>query len=69
MKTEFVGRLAVMKGEEDRVDESAVVEVCDVKDGNDTVEIAFNDRGERVWLTFSLADLRTAIAAKLVADL
>ncbi len=56
MEYKFVAKLFVMNNDDDDVvNESAVVEVVDTD--ADNVEIVFVDRGERVYLTFKLADL------------
>jgi hypothetical protein len=59
MNTEFVGRLMTFdkKGEGDEIiDQNVLLEVTDLqKDGR--IEVAFNDRNERCYLKFNLADL------------
>lgn len=60
----IAGSILVFGGktlDEDVLDTSLLIEVTDfTKDGR--LEIAFNDRGERTYLKFSLADVIKQIA-------
>jgi hypothetical protein len=55
----FVGRLMVFKNEDDLLDEQRILEITEVS--TEGVEIAFDDRGERMYLKFRLSDLARAI--------
>lgn len=60
--TKFHGILNCFKGDDQVIEnEDVTVELCDFKK-NGLVEIGFDDRGERVYLSFSLARLLDAVA-------
>jgi hypothetical protein len=60
---EFAGRLMCFKGDDENADGLVVVELTDTMAGG-VVELAFDDRGERVYLQFRFADLAAAIVHK-----
>ena len=62
----FVGGLYAFEkktSEETVSDEKVVLELTDKDEGQ--VEIAFDDRNERVYVRFYLRDLMTALATKV----
>ena len=62
MTNKFVGHFTSFetKNEKENVNEDVLLEVVDFTTDAE-VEIAFNDRNERCYLRFSLADLMTHI--------
>jgi len=56
MNNYSAGRLMVFKNDDDIVNEPKIIEFTDFKKPCD-VEIAFDDRGERVYVKFTLTDL------------
>jgi hypothetical protein len=58
MADKFVGHLTAIenKNDDENVNEDVLLEVVDFTEAAE-VEIAFNDRNERCYLKFSLADL------------
>ena len=59
LKDSFVAKLMAFKGDDEQQDAMVAVEITEAP-GED-VEIAFEDRGERVYLRFRLAELNAAV--------
>ena len=59
LKDSFVAKLMAFKGDDEMQDAMVAVEITEAP-GED-VEIAFEDRGERVYLRFRLAELQGAV--------
>jgi hypothetical protein len=59
LKDSFVAKLMAFKGDDEQQDTMVAVEITEAP-GED-VEIAFDDRGERVYLRFRLAELNAAV--------
>lgn len=61
---EFAGKLSAIETKDDEPnvdDEGVLIEVVDfINDGN--IQIAWNDRNERCYLTFRLNDLMLSLA-------
>jgi hypothetical protein len=59
LKDSFVAKLMAFKGDDEQQDTMVAVEITEAP--GDDVEIAFDDRGERVYLRFRLAELNAAV--------
>ena len=66
LKDCFVAKLMAFKGDDEMQDMAVAVEITEAP-GED-VEIAFDDRGERVYLRFRLAELQMAVLRNRVGS-
>jgi hypothetical protein len=66
--THMAGHLMVFKSDDTIVDQPTMLEVTDLTKSG-LVEIAFDDRGERVYVRVPLAEMMRIIAAENGSDL
>ncbi|HWS67708.1 MAG TPA: hypothetical protein VN325_33480 [Steroidobacteraceae bacterium] len=59
LKDHFIAKLMAFKGDDETQEAMVAIEITEAP-GED-VEIAFDDRGEKVYLRFRLADLQMAV--------
>jgi hypothetical protein len=57
VNTKFVGRLMAWKGDDESNEQDTMVEVTEVDNATGEVELAFDDRNERVYLRMKLHEL------------
>jgi hypothetical protein len=60
---EIAGKLMAFKGDDEVAESLVVIELTDVLAAG-VIELAYSDRGERVYIQFRFADLAAAIVHK-----